>query len=293
MNKHRQEALTQALWNIYRRPERPAAWAGGGNLPWDDPDFSRRMLREHLDQSHGAASRPMSERERQIDWLWDHLGLQSGSRVLDLTCGPGLYAVELARRGCLVTGVDFGPASIAYARELAINEGVEEACTFLEQDVRQMDFSDADFDAALFLYGQMAVFPAEEAHLLLEQTARALRPGGRLVIELLNKERVDKQPGTWWYTDNTGLWGDAPYLHLGERFWMDKEEISIERFLVLHLETGVLDEVILCDQSYSLERMSAMLRNTGFDGVITFPAWDELLLSDAQEWVVYLAQVAG
>ena len=50
VNRH----LGDALWRIYRRPERPQAWVGGGNLPWNDPAFSARMLREHLDESHGA-----------------------------------------------------------------------------------------------------------------------------------------------------------------------------------------------------------------------------------------------
>ena len=62
------------------------------------------MLREHLDESHGAASRVTVERERQLAWLNEKLGLQAGSSVLDVTCGPGLYAVALAEQGCRVTG---------------------------------------------------------------------------------------------------------------------------------------------------------------------------------------------
>ncbi|MGD2049604.1 MAG: methyltransferase domain-containing protein [Chloroflexota bacterium] len=50
-----------------------------------------------------------------MDWLWSKLALKLGAQVLDVTCGPGLYAVELASRGCLVTGIDFSPASIVYA----------------------------------------------------------------------------------------------------------------------------------------------------------------------------------
>ncbi len=293
MSKNGERALAEALWRIYRRPDRPAAWIQGGNLPWNDPDFSRRMLREHLDESHGAASRQTVERDRQINWLWHHLGLETGARVLDITCGPGLYAVDLATRGCQVTGVDFSPAAIVYARELAKKRGVQNACTFLEQDVRKMDFAGADFDAAIFLYGQLAVFPAEEARLLLRRTARALRPGGHLVVELLDQDSVDKRPGTWWYTDDTGLWGDAPFLHLGERFWLDEERMSIERFSILHLDTGELDEIILCDQSYAIETMGAMMEESGFAGVKSFPAWDGLPLNDANEWIVYLAQAAG
>ena len=44
----------QALWRIYRRSQPAVPWRDGVNLPWDDPLFSERMLREHLDQSHGC-----------------------------------------------------------------------------------------------------------------------------------------------------------------------------------------------------------------------------------------------
>lgn len=285
-----QPSLSQALWRIYNRSERPYPWTTGGNLPWDDPDFSRRMLREHLDQSHGAASRPDGERASQLDWFWDKLNLAPGRRLLDVTCGPGLYAADLAQRGVHVTGVDFGPASIAYAKELAAKKNVVGRCQFIQQDVRQMDFAGQDFDAATFIYGQLAVFKREEAQQLLQQVAHSLRPGGRLVVELLNQDRVDKKDSTWWYTDDTGLWGDAPFLHLGERQWHADAQISYERFHILHLETGQLDEVHLCDQTYAVDEMIAMMRAAGFASVDVYPAWDGLPLYDAAEWVVYVAQ---
>ncbi len=285
-------SLAEALWKIYRRAERPEPWAAGGNLPWDEPNFSERMLREHLDESHGAASRVKIERLQQIEWLWARLALQSGSRLFDVTCGPGLYAVELARRGCRVTGLDFSPASIAYARDLARSEGVAARCEFVEQDVRQIGdaYRQAGFDATLVLYGQLAVFTKAEAQTLLSRLGQSLRPGGRLVVELLDQERVDKTDSSWWFTDDTGLWGERPFLHLGERFWDEDEEISIERYNIIHLETGQLTEVTLCDQTYAVETMVGMLKQAGFESVEVYPAWDGLPLYDAGEWVVYLAQ---
>jgi SAM-dependent methyltransferase len=289
MTNENSQALTAALWRIYQRRERPEAWADGGNLPWNEPEFSARMLREHLDESHGAASRTARERALQIDWLWAKLGLASGMNVLDITCGPGLYAVELARRGCTVTGIDFSPASIAYARALAEREQVADRSAWIEQDVRAAEFGRGAYDAALFLYGQLGVFRQAEAQALLVKCAQALKPGGRLAVELLDQERIDKKENTWWYTDDRGLWGDAPYLHLGERFWDAEAQLSIERFTILHLKTGKLDEVILCDQSYAIPTMTAMLEQAGFAAVDSYPAWAGVPLHDAQEWVVYLA----
>lgn len=282
--------LAQALWRIYNRPEPPPLWQNGGNLPWNDPAFSERMLREHLDESHGAATRQAAERAAQLDWLWERLGLAGDARVLDLTCGPGLYAVPLARHGARVTGVDFSPASIAHARRLAGEEGMAGRCTFIESDVRAYEPEPGAFDAALFLYGQLAVFPRHEAAALLSKAAAALRPGGRLVVELLDPARVDKKSSSWWFTDDTGLWGERPFLHLGERRWNEAERTSIERYYILHLDGGVLDEIILCDQAYEIEEMAAMMRATGFAGVQSYPAWDGLPIYDTQEWVVYVAE---
>lgn len=285
------QKLTESLWKIYRRVERPLPWdKNNGNLPWNDPEFSERMLREHLDQSHGAASRTDAERAAQLDWMWEKLGLQSGSRVYDMTCGPGLYAVALAERGCHVTGVDFGPASVRHARELAVQKGVSDNCQIIEKDIRDAEYAGANFDAATFIYGQLAVFPQDEAQILLKNAADALKENGRLVIELLNQDRVDKKTSTWWYTDDSGLWGESPYLHLGERFWNAEEKRSTERFQILHLETGQFDEVILSDQTYATEEITSMLKSAGFGTVSVYNAWDGLPLYDAEEWVVYIAE---
>ena len=283
------DQLRDLLWRIYNRPVPPALWTDDGNLPWNDPAFSNRMLREHLDQTHGAASRIAAERALQLDWLWEALALQSDKHVADITCGPGLYAVALARRGCRVTGVDFAPAAIAYAREAARDAGVADRCTFIEADVRHTHLPPAVCDAALILYGQLAVMRPAEAAALLAATARALRPGGRLLIELLNPERVDRKQSSWWFTDDQGLWGDAPFLHLGERYWDAAQECSIERFQIIHLETGQMDVIHLCDQVYRPERITTMLHEAGFDAVTRHPDWDGLPLHDAAEWIVYVA----
>ena len=284
------QQLADALWRIYRRPTRPTPWAQGGNLPWNDPAFSARMLREHLDQAHGAASRIAEERQRQLTWIWSTLGLQSGMQICDLTCGPGLYMVELAKAGCMVTGVDFGPAAVAYARELIEREGVADQCTVIEADVRNVTLPAATFDAALFIYGQLSVFTKAETQALLEKVAATLKSGGALVVELLNQDRIDKTTTNWWFTDNTGLWGDSPFLHLGERFWDDEIEVAYERFHILHLESGHYTEVHLCDQSYAVATMQTMMRDAGFAQVDVYPRWGGLDLYDADEWIVYIAR---
>ncbi len=281
--------LAQALWKIYNRPAQTQPWAAGSDLFWNDPLLSERILREHLDNTHGAASREETERLAQIEWLWHKLNLRPNAHLFDITCGPGLYAVDFARRGCTVTANDFNPAAIAYAQDLALIEGLTARCTFIEQDIRHMDYQGADFDAAILLYGQLAIFPPPEAQTLLTTIAQSLKPEAGLCLELLNQTHVDQTDSSWWFTDNSGLWGDGPFLHLGERTWHPQQQASVERYQIIHLQNGHLTSMQMTDQTYPTETMTQMLKQAGFTNVQIYPAWDTLPLADAQEWLVYIA----
>jgi SAM-dependent methyltransferase len=282
--------LAAALRRIYDRPQPAVPWRDGANLPWDEREFSRRMLAEHLDQSHGAASRRLPEIRGQVQRITEWLGLADGlnrrRRLLDVTCGPGLYAAEFGRQGVHVTGIDFGPASVEYARKLCAGL----PCEIVSGDVRQMDFAGRDFDAAIYLYGQFTVLQPAESADVLRRIRAALKPGAPLLIEILADDRFDKKNNTWWYTDHRGLWGDFPFLHLGERTWDAEQRAAIERFYIINLQTGEMQSYGLSDQAYSVEQMTAMLRKAGFDAVQTYPAWDGLAMKDAQEWVVYVGR---
>lgn len=278
--------LAAALQTIYDRPQPAAPWRDGQNLPWDDPAFSERMLAQHLDQSHGAASRRAPEIRGQVQVIRDWLGLRTGSRLFDVTCGPGLYAAEFARQGIRVTGVDFGPAAVRYARELCAGLPVE----IHQGDVREMEFGGRDFDGAIYLYGQFTVLKPAESLDVLRRIHAALRPGARLLLEVLDDDRIDKKHSTWWYTDQGGLWGDFPFLHLGERTWDAEQVAIIERFYVLNLENGAMNYYGLSDQAYTVDMMTDMLEAAGFADVTVHPAWDDLALKDAPEWRVFVAE---
>jgi SAM-dependent methyltransferase len=281
--------IAASLRRIYDRPQPAVPWRDGANLPWDEREFSRRMLAEHLDQSHGAASRRLPEIRGQVQRITEWLGLAPGMRLLDVTCGPGLYAAEFARQGLHVTGIDFGPASVEYARTLCAGL----PCEIITGDVRQMDFAGRDFDAAIYLYGQFTVLQPAESADVLRRIRAALKPGAPILLEILDDARFDKKNSTWWFTDRGRLWGDFPYLHLGERTWDAEQRAAVERFHIINLDTGEMQTYGLADQAYTVEQMTAMLHAAGFRPVQTHPAWDGLAMKDAHEWVVYTARAEG
>jgi SAM-dependent methyltransferase len=278
--------LAASLRRVYDRPQPAVPWRDGANLPWDDPVFSRRMLAEHLDQSHGAASRRLPEIRGQVQWITKWLSLAPGMRLLDVTCGPGLYAAEFARQGVHVTGIDFGPAAVEYARNLCAGL----PCEIISGDVRQMDFASQDFDAAIYLYGQFTVLQPAESADVLRRIRAALKPGAPILLEILNDDRFDKKNSAWWFTGRGRLWGDFPYLHLGERTWDPEQRAAVERFYIINLETGEMQTYGLADQAYTVAQMTEMLHTAGFGQVQTYLAWDGLAMKDAQEWVVYIGR---
>src|SRR5512139_2343116 len=126
--------MTLYISDILYRASPPEPWAEGDKIPWHDPDFSRRMLREHLSQAHDAASRRTIIVEEQVEWIHQQVLNSRASRVLDLGCGPGLYSSRLAQRGHTCVGIDFSPASIEYARRTAQSQQL--ACEYHLADVR-------------------------------------------------------------------------------------------------------------------------------------------------------------
>jgi len=64
----------------------------------------------------------------------------------------------------------------------------------------------------------------------------------------------------------------------------------VERYQIVHLETGHLTEIQLCDQTYPVDEMTAMMRRAGFSAVRAYPCWADLPLYDADEWVVLIAE---
>jgi SAM-dependent methyltransferase len=116
---------------------------------------------------------------QEVDFLVDALGLRPGMRVLDAGCGPGRHALELARRGIAVVGVDASPDFLTLGRAEAGDLPVE----FHEADVRAITYADA-FDAVLCLcQGGFGLLGGDDDELdVVARFAAALRPGGRLAL---------------------------------------------------------------------------------------------------------------
>jgi SAM-dependent methyltransferase len=273
---------------IYRQSI-PKPWAEGEKIPWNDPDFSKRMLREHLSQAHDAASRRFETIDQHVSWIHNDVLKGKPTRILDLGCGPGLYTNRLARLGHACTGIDFSPASIAYAREQAEGTGLD--CNYIQQDIRTADYGE-EVGFVMLIFGEFNVFRPAEAKDILSKALRALAPDGLLLLEPHTFEKVGEtgmRPPSWYSTEK-GLFSDEPHLLLRENFWDAEEHVAIERYHIITAASGEVTSHSSSMQAYTDEEYRSLLAECGFGKVTLFPALGKTAGSSEAGLIAVLAQ---
>jgi SAM-dependent methyltransferase len=158
-----------------RAPSPPETW---------DAFFSDFYLRAYADLGREDDARSQALAAARL------ARCPEGGDLLDVPCGFGRHAVPLARAGYRAVGVDRSEALLAEARRRA---GGERWPKLARADYRELPFSDESFDAALNLFTSLGYLGDEQDTEVLAEICRVLRPGGRLVIELLHRDRLVRQ----------------------------------------------------------------------------------------------------
>lgn len=264
---------TMNLQDLINRKTPPAAWVEGENIPWNDPDFSERMLSEHLSQDHNLASRRFEIVDRQVQWIQDEVLRGAPTSILDLACGPGFYTSRLARLGHECVGIDYAPASIRHARETATREKL--ACTYHLADVREGEYGEG-YGLVMMLFGQLNVFRRADARSVLAKAHSSLAPGGLLLLEPQRCATVQKngRAGTSWYScgEGGGLFSSRPHLCLCESDWDAAGQSTTQRFFVVDGRTGDVTRHAMTAEAYTDEQFRALLTDAGFENLRFFPS---------------------
>jgi SAM-dependent methyltransferase len=279
-------------------------------LFWDDPHISAQMLAFHLDPGIDAASRRPETIDRSVAWIAATLGLQLGDAVLDLGCGPGLYATRLAGRGLRVTGVDYSRRSIAYASDYARKHGLD--ITYRYQNYLELA-DENQYDAALLIYGDFCPLSPGQRALLLQNVHRALKPGGYFVLDVSTREcrkryewkgsspydfsslgdantatfsefRLAVKNSPDWRFLESGFWKSGQHLLLEEGFDYPTQSIWLDQAIVIE-ENGKLSVYRMWFQDYTPKTITAELQAGGFR---VESLWGDLtgkLYTDGSEWI--------
>lgn len=189
----------------------PPMGASGGESFWVDPHISAHLLKTHLDPDTELASRNPAFMDESVRWIREMNPPEDFPRLIDLGCGPGLYARRFARAGYAVTGVDFSSRSVDYARETAAREGLPITC--LCGDYLKADLP-GPFDLAVMIYCDYGALNDEGRRTLMDKAYRALRPGGRFLLDVHSLRLYDdfRESRTWEAFPDGGFWTAEKHL---------------------------------------------------------------------------------
>lgn len=150
----------------------------------ETPWFTQFYGRDYLD----ALGPGLTNTVQETEFVVKALGLKPGNRVLDLACGQARHAVLLAEQGIEMTGQDQSAEYLQDARAAAEQRGVD--LPLVHSDMRAIPF-EGKFDAVISMFTSFGYFEAEsDNRKVLTEINKALKPDGRVLIDLINREWV-------------------------------------------------------------------------------------------------------
>lgn len=191
---------------------------------------------------------------KQVAFMESSLGIKRGDAVLDVGCGLGQHALEFARRGYLVVALDLALSMITRAAEEAQQRGLR--INFLHKDIRDIGF-EGTFDAIVCVGTTFGFFDDEQNRGVITRLAHALKPGGRLLLEVVNRDFViTSQPNLVWFE------GEGCVVMEESDFNFYSSRLTVKRTMMR--DDGRQSDIEYNIRLYSVHELGQMLKQAGF-----------------------------
>ncbi|MBP2653789.1 MAG: glycine/sarcosine N-methyltransferase [Firmicutes bacterium] len=191
--------------------------------------------------------------EQEVQFIASVLNLKKDTKLLDLYCGYGRHAIELAKMGVNITGIDATQAFLDIARQKAKEEKVDVA--FRLCDMREMDYT-SEFDYIINMFAAFGYFSDEENAQVLKRVSKALRSGGFFLIDMINRD--------WMVRNNLNRYWRHPsgeYV-LSYKIELKHGIVTMNRILINQV-TGDKTQHEFVLRSYSLDELTSILDKCG------------------------------
>ena len=238
----------------------PPIYKGSTKPFWDDEHISKSMLGAHLDADNDGASRKLSTIQKSVEWICKYIQNVEGKRLLDLGCGPGLYAERLYDKGFSVTGIDFSKRSIAYAQNHA--KETMRNIEYLYQNYLDIDYEN-EYDVVTLIYCDFGVLSPQDRSTLLKKIHKALKPGGTFILDVFNENHLKdfSEMQTVEY-EESGFWANEPYVLIQKNKIYRESNNTLEQYLIITQDQ--FDCFNIWNQIYSLEAFKQEITEGGF-----------------------------
>lgn len=237
-------------------------YARSENNIWTDPHLAKGMLAAHLNESHDAATRGPASVDATVAWIREASG--GRGRLLDLGCGPGVYARRFYDAGYAVSGVDISAGSIAYAVEAAAAAG--QAIEYRVADYLR-DPLGGPYDLAACIYCDVGALTPAERDAFLARTRDALADGGLLFFDVFGPGLcARRREGRSWSAEaGGGFWSPKPHIEISEERRFPAARAWGSRSVIIEEDVPGYKEYITWDTYYDEPAIRAVLAGAGFE----------------------------
>ncbi|MFD1775407.1 class I SAM-dependent methyltransferase [Paenibacillus rhizophilus] len=241
---------------------KPSIFQEGTSQLWTDDYISRQLLASHLDPMSDGASRRPEVIDSTVHWIDHYLCRQDNAKeILDLGCGPGLYAQRLAKLGYSVTDIDFSKLSIEYAKRQATRGKFE--ISYLNENYILYDYPNP-YDIILMIYCDFGVIDELSRDTLLTKIYATLKPGGSFVFDVFRPQKyLDHKETKTWSMANGGFWRPGPYLSLDSSYWYEDSGVQLDQYIIVD-ESSRFEVYNIWDKTYTRDEISSILLKYGF-----------------------------
>ncbi|MEX1375834.1 MAG: class I SAM-dependent methyltransferase [Eubacteriales bacterium] len=260
---------------IIELSQNPKPYDKGTSVMWTDSRITPKLLETHLNENFNAASRTPERIEKIVDFISKCIVKENAS-ILDLGCGPGLYAERLTKLGHKVTGVDFSQNSIDYAAKNAEEKGMK--IDYVCGNYLDIDYTNK-FDLVMIIYCDFGVLSENDRNILIKKIYNSLKPGGIFIFDSYNKNALDSISfEKTWDLSSDGFWRTTPHICMTENLRFEKEKALLEQHIVIE-ESGEFDIYRFWNHYFDLDDIKALFLAAGFPKVESF----ENIVSDTSQ----------
>lgn len=240
--------------------KKPKAYEPSSSAFWDDENISKYMLEAHLDKDFEGASRNHKFIEKSVEWISGYCDAKEGKKLLDLGCGPGIYAELFAKQGFSVTGIDFSKRSIEYAK--AQTSESHGNIQYHYQNYLDIDFKN-QFDIITLIYCDFGVLSSTDRAILLKKIWRALKEDGILILDgFSTKFGNDFEEKELIQYEESGFWSAQPYACIQRNYFYEDTANTLEQYIII--TENDCECYNLWNQMYSKEKLVSEINEAGF-----------------------------
>ena len=164
--------------------------------------------------------------------MLERFSLDSGRRVADFGCGPGLYTNRLAAAGARVIGIDFSERSIRHARQTAEEQGL--SVEHFHADYLKYETHER-FDLITMIMCDFCALSPDQRRSLLAKFHSILQPGGSVLLDVYSLSAFAKRKETSEYALGLldGLWSAEPYFGFLNTFRYEPEKVVLDKYTII------------------------------------------------------------